>query len=79
MEYINGKMVEPTQDNGKIIICTEKEFTHGQMAVDMKVNMKWIKNMDMEFTNGQMVEYMKVAGLMENNTVKVNICCKMEQ
>ena len=71
-------MVEHIQDNGKIIICTEKEFIHGLMVVDMKDNMKWIKSMDMEFTSGQMAEYMKEAGLMENNMVKENICFKME-
>ena len=71
-------MEEHTQDNGKIIICTEKESTHGLMGVDMKDNTKWIKNMDMEFTNGPMEEYTKEAGLMENNMVKVNICFKME-
>jgi hypothetical protein len=79
LEFINGKMEELTQDNGKIIICTEKEFTHGLMVADMKGNMKWIKNMDMEYTNGLTAEFMKEAGLMVNNTGKENICCKMEQ
>lgn len=67
-----------TPDNGKIIICMEKEFTLGPTVVDMKDSMKWIRNTDMEFTNGPMEEYTKEAGLMENNMVKVNICFKME-
>jgi hypothetical protein len=70
-------MEEHIKDNGKIIICTEKEFTHGQTAVDMKDSMKWIRNMDTEFTNGPMEEYTKAAGSTENNMDKVNICFKM--
>jgi hypothetical protein len=69
-------MEEHIQDNGKIIICMEKEFTLGQTAVDMKDSMKWIKSMDTEFTNGPMEEYTKAAGSMENNMDKVNICFK---
>lgn len=69
-------MEEHIQDNGKIIICTEKEFTLGLTAVDMKDSMKWIRSMDMEFISGPMEEYTKAAGLTENNMDKVNICFK---
>lgn len=77
MEFTNGRTEEHTQDNGKIIICMEKEFILGQMAEDMKVNMKWIKSMAMVFTSGQMVEYTKVIGSMGNSMGKENTCYKM--
>jgi hypothetical protein len=72
-------MEEPIQGNGKIIICTEKVFTHGQMGVDMKDNMKWIKSTGTEYTSGQTVEYTKATGSMVNSMDKENTCSRMEQ
>ena len=38
-ENINGMIKEVTEVNGKITICTEREYTHGLMGGNMKENM----------------------------------------
>ena len=45
-ELINGLMEENTQDNGRIIKCTEKDSLNGQITEFIKVNIKMIKNME---------------------------------
>jgi hypothetical protein len=66
-------------ENGKIITCMEREFTHGLTVEDMKVNTKWIKSMDMVFIIGQMEEFTREIGSTVNNTGKGNIFYRTER
>jgi len=79
MAHTPGLMEGSLRGNGRIITCTVTESIHGVTAESMKDTTKWIKNMAMVYTSGQMDVVMKVTGLQENNMVKVNMFCLMEQ
>lgn len=59
---INGKMVEPTTGNGKIIKCKVKEVLPGLMEENTLAIMFRIENKVLEFLHSKMEEFIKGNG-----------------
>ena len=66
-EHINGVIIEPTLENGLIIIIMDKELSIGPMVDNIMVNTKMGSRVAMEFSNGQMVNAMMDIGSWGNN------------
>jgi hypothetical protein len=69
-ECMNGLTEESMMENGKIIICMEKESTPGKMEDDMKEIISMTESMDSVFIHGKMEDNILVIGKTENNTEK---------
>lgn len=55
-------MEEDIKENGRVIKCMEKVFSHGRMVENMMDNISTIKKKAMEDLSGQMVENTWVTG-----------------
>jgi len=72
-EFTCGQMEEDTRENGKTIICTEKESIHGRTAESMSDNISMTESMGMVFTPGTTEDNTRATGNLESNMERVSI------
>jgi len=69
----DGRTVECTKENGKIMKCQVQVSTDTRMGGDTEEIIQMMKKMDMEYTTGMTVVFMKAIGCKVNSMVLESI------